>query len=133
METIAQALAILEDTDQKEKERVDAAHYLGKNGSEETAFALVAALDDDDYGVHWAASEGLARLGDAAMPALLRSLARPDCSPRIIEGAKHAFHTSTSHQVQTETRPILHAMHGSAQNIDIMQAVSNLMIKLAIN
>lgn len=52
VETIAQAIAILEDENNKEKERVDAAHYLGKNGSTETAFALVAALDDDDYGVH---------------------------------------------------------------------------------
>ena len=132
METIAQALAILEDTDQKEKERVDAAHYLGKNGSEETAFALVAALDDDDYGVHWAASEGLALLGEAAMPALLKALADANCSPRVIHGAKHAFHTSSSSVVRAEARPLVAAMHGPDQDIAVIQAASELMTKLRI-
>ena len=111
MMTIEGATAILLDTNAKEIDRTQAAHFLGENGSETAATALVTALDDDDYGVHWAASEGLAQLGDAAMPALLSALVSSNCSPRIIDGAKHAFHTSVSQTVRTESKELLQAMH----------------------
>ena len=132
LNTIEQAKSILQDESKSEKERVEAAHYLGKHGNKEVANLLVSALDDDDYGIHWAASEGLAYLGDAAMPALLKALVNPDCSPRMIHGAKHVFHTSSSVNVRKETANLLHTMHGSAQEIAIMQAASELMTTLRI-
>ena len=133
LETITQATAVLQDESAAEKARVDAAHYLGKYGSEETAYILVAALDEDDYGVHWAASEGLAQLGDAAMPALLKALVSSTCTPRVVYGAKHAFHTSGSSNVRMETKDILHTIHGSRASITTMQAASALMQKLSIH
>ncbi len=133
METIAQATAVLQDENAAETARVDAAHFLGRNGSEEAATLLVTTLDDDDYGVHWAASEGLASMGDAAMPALLNALVSSTCSPRTAHGAKHAFHTSSSSNVRMETKAILHTMHGSKVDMTTMQAASDLMIKLRVS
>lgn len=127
MMTIEEATAVLLDTNAKEIDRTQAAHFLGNSGSETAATALVTALEDDDYGVHWAASDGLAHLGEAAMPALLRALVSSNCSPRTIDGAKHAFHTNASQTVRTETKELLQTMHGSAQNISIMEAASSLM------
>lgn len=128
---IEQAKSILQDENKTEKERGNAAHYLGENGNEESGYVLVSALDDDDYGVHWAASEGLARLGEAAMPALLKALADPNCSRRVIHGAKHVFHTS-SPNVRKEAAGLLQAMHDSAQDIAIMQGASELITKLRL-
>lgn len=127
MMTIEEATAVLLDTNAREIDRTQAAHFLGESGSETAATALVSALDDDDYGVHWAASEGLAQLGDAAMPALLNALVSSYCSPRVVNGAKHAFHTSVSQTVRAETKELLQTMHGSARNISTMEAASSLM------
>ncbi len=132
IETIEQATAVLQNEQATEKERVEAAHYLGQHGSEADAYVLVTALDDDDFGVHWAASAGLAQLGDAAMPALLKALVNSTCSSRTLEGAKHTFHTSSSQNVHAETKDLLQAMHGTTMNISTMQATSDLMQKLSI-
>ena len=131
-ETVEQATSILQNKNAAETKRVAAAHFLGRSGSEAAADTLVIALDDDDFGVHWAASEGLALLGEAAMPALLKALADANCSPRVIHGAKHAFHTSSSSVVRAEARPLVAAMHGPDQDIAVIQAASELMTKLRI-
>jgi hypothetical protein len=133
IETFEQAKAVLQDTDEEERIRVHAAEFLAENGTAEAANLLVAALDNDDYGVHWAASEGLAAMGETALPAMLRALVAADCSPRVIHGAKHAFHTSSSLTVREETKGIVAAMHGPAQTIGVMQVANELMIKLSIS
>lgn len=130
--TFEQAREVLQNTSEKEVTRVHAAQFLAENGTEEAAELLVVALDDDDYGVHWAASQGLAAMGDTALPAVLRALVKEDCSPRLLHGAKHAFHTSSSRTVREETEGIVASMHGSAETIAVMQAATELMIKLSI-
>lgn len=130
--TFEQAREVLQSTSEQEVTRVHAARFLAENGTEEAAELLVVALDDDDYGVHWAASQGLAAMGDTALPAVLRALVKVDCSPRLLHGAKHAFHTSSSRTVREETKRIMAAMHGSAETIAVMQAATELMIKLSI-
>ena len=133
IETFEQAKAVLQDTDEEEEMRVHAAGFVAENGTEEAANLLVVALDDDDYGVHWAASKGLAAMGEAALPAVLRALVKADCSPRVIHGAKHAFHTSSSRTVREETEGIVAAVHGPAQTISTMEAANELMVKLSIS
>lgn len=132
IETLEQATAVLQDENAAEKDRVDAAHFLGRNKSETAADILLTALDDDDFGGHWAASKGLAQLGDAALPVILKALTSSHCSPRVFEGAKHTFHKSSSQTVQAETKKLLQTMHGSTPDFDTMQAASELMIKLSI-
>lgn len=131
-ETIAQATALIQNKNEPEERRVAAAHYLGEHGTEESAAVLVSALDDDDPGVRWAASEALAKMGDAAMPALLRAMVQPHCSLRLIDGAKHVFHTSSSDNVRAETTQLLQTMHGSSRSVAVMSAASALMTKLHI-
>lgn len=133
METIEQAEQILRDEHAAEDQRTKAAHFLSHSHSAAAADVLVSTLDDDDYGVHWAASEGLATLGDVAMPAMLHALARSDCSSRVIHGIKHAMHTSSSQQVQANTQGLVKAMHGHGQSIELMQQASALMTRLKIN
>lgn len=121
----------MQNASEKEVTRVHASHSLAENGTEEATELLVVELDDD-YGVHWAASQGLAAMGDTALPAVLRALVKEDCSPRLLHGAKHAFHTSSSRTVREETEGIVALMHGSAETIAVMQAATELMIKLSI-
>lgn len=133
IETFEQAKVVLQDTGEKEENRVHAAEFLAGSGTEGAADLLVVALDDDDYGVHWAASSGLAAMGETALPAVLRVLVKSDCSPRVLHGAKHAFHTSSSPTVREETKGIVAMMHGPAQTIGVMEAANELMIKLSIS
>ena len=126
------AVAALQDTKRDSEERVHAIKYLEQGATPEIITLLVTALNDDDYGVHWAASEALAQLGDDAFPALLRALARADNDQRLREGAKHIIHTSHGATVKKEGPTILHAMHGTSQDIATMQAASNVMMKLHI-
>lgn len=132
LETVAQATTVLNDRNQLEERRVAAAHFLGDYGTEESAAVLVSALDDDDPGVRWAASEALAKMGDLVMPALLRAMVQPHCSLRLIDGAKHVFHNSSSDNVRAETTQLLQTMHGSSQSVAVMSAASALMTKLHI-
>jgi len=126
------AVATLQDEKADSEERVHAVKYLEPGATPEIISLLVETLNDDDYGVHWAASEALAQLGDAAFPALLRALARPDNDQRLREGAKHIIHKSHGPTVKKEGAVILHAMHGTSQDISTMEAASNVMMKLHI-
>lgn len=133
IESFEQAQAVLQDTNGSEEIRVHAVEFLAGYGTEEAAELLVVALDDGDYGVHWAASSGLAAMGETALPALLRALVKADCSTRVMHGAKHAFHSSSSPTVREETKGIVAEMHGPAQTISVMEAANELMIKLSIS
>lgn len=55
MMTIDEATAVFLVEKAKEIDRTQAAYFFGESDSETAATALVTALDDDDYGVHWAA------------------------------------------------------------------------------
>ena len=132
-ETVEQEILILQNESAAEKDRVQAAHVLGRSGSQSAAEALVQALDGDDYGVHWAASEGLAQLGDVALPVLLKVLVSPTCSPRVRDGAKHVFHASSSENVRAQTKELLRVMHGPTEDINTMKAASDLLMRMSKN
>lgn len=127
------AVATLKNSRRESLERVNAVHYLRDDATPEIISLLVTTLNDDDYGVHWAASEVLAQLGDEAFPALLRALVQPDNDERLRDGAKHIIHTSKGPTVKKEGAAILQAMHGTSQDIKTMQAASAVMIKLHIS
>lgn len=126
------AITVLQDKSGNSANRVHAIKYLQQGATPEIISLLVIMLNDDDYGVHWAASEALAQLGDDAFPALLRALVQADNDQRLRDGVKHIIHTSHGPTVKKEGSIILKAMHGSSQNIATMQAASSIMIKLHI-
>jgi HEAT repeat protein len=122
------AISTLQDTSKSELEREEGITYLAENVSAEGAQALVAALEDDDEGVQWKAASALGRLGEDALPSLLRALARPDNDARLRKGALHAVHTMNP-ELREETKELEKALTGPAADIATMEAASDLMIR----
>lgn len=124
-----EAIAILKNTKLSELERDDAVHYLEEYPSAEGMEALVAALQDDDYGVRWKAGEALAQLGDAAMPALLRALCQPTEDAVLRQGARHVLHYNVSPRVQQQTRELMEALKGPGSGVATMEAAHKLLLQ----
>ena len=89
-----QALAILDNRLNPVAGREAAARFLRKNPEPQAVPRLVRALQDEDFGVRWAASEALAQLGLHALEEVLRVLADPNQvgDPRLRESAYHMLH-----------------------------------------
>jgi HEAT repeat protein len=124
-----QAIDILQDTSNSETEREHAIHFLQEHESREAIDALVAALEDDDYGVRWAAGSGLAQCGESAMPSLLKALIKADNDSRLREGSVHIFHNSASRKVREDSTELLEALKGPSAAIASMEAAYGLMEK----
>jgi HEAT repeat protein len=90
--------------------------------------ALVAALQDDDSGVRWAAGAALAQLGDAGMPALLKALCRPSEDTLLREGARHVLHYNASLRVRQETQELMQALKGPGSAVSTMEAAHRLLV-----
>jgi HEAT repeat protein len=126
------AIDTLHDTKKSEFEREVAINYLVENVSAERAQALVVALEDDDEGVQWKAASALGRLGEEALPSLLRALARPDNDARLRKGALHALHTMKP-ELREETKELQKALSGPAADIATMEAAYELMARRHIS
>jgi len=127
IESPAQAIAAINNPKLPENEHSAATHYLADNPSREGYAALVAALEDDDHGVRYAASSALAYIGDAAMPALLAALAQPDNSKMLRDGAHRAISENSSSRVRSSCGDLLVALRGSQAAIATMEAALPLM------
>ena len=112
IESTEQAIGILQNTKLREVEREDAIHYLQQNPSAEGNQALVAGLDDDDYGVGWASGSALAQLGEPAFPSLLKALSQPGNSIRLRRGARHVIHYNSSTKVRHQSEKLMKALKG---------------------
>ena len=106
------AISTVQNGRLSEPEREEAIEYLRRNPSPEAIQVLITTLEDDDYGVRWAAGAALAQLGDAAWPPLLRALAKPDNSIRLRKGARHVLHYTTSPKVRSQSQELLRALKG---------------------
>jgi HEAT repeat protein len=83
IENEKQAIKILDNYENNSVIREEAARFLEENPTENATQRLIMALTDDDFGVRWAASTALTKLGDSALPALLQALIK-DPSTRIV-------------------------------------------------
>ncbi len=126
-ENTAQAIAALQDAKLAEKQRVDAAHFLGADPSPEAIAALVTALEDDDHGVRWAAGSALGHLGEAALPALLNALTAPGVDKTLRDGARHVLTDNSSAQVRELSVPLVKALKGPEADIAAMQEAQKLL------
>jgi HEAT repeat protein len=122
-----EAIALLENTRLSEHEREGSVHYLRDHPSPEGDEALIAALDDDDAGVRWAAGAALAELGDDAFPALLNKLAHKSNDTWLREGARHVIHYNSSSRVRAESGELMRALKGPAADIASMEAAYKLL------
>jgi HEAT repeat protein len=129
IESTEQAIDILQDTANSEAERENAIHFLQQHESREGIEVLVTALEDDDYGVRWAAGSALAKFGESAMPSLLNALIKADNDSRLREASVHIIHNSTSRKVREESKELLKALKGPSAAIASMEAAYGLMEK----
>lgn len=127
IESTAQAVAAMNNARLSENERTSAVHYLRDNPSGEGNAALVAALEDDDHGVRYAASAALAYIGEPAMPTLLEALAKPDNNRVLRDGATRVLTENSSSRVREACGPLLAAFKGSQAGIATMEAAIPLM------
>ena len=127
IESTPQAIAAMNNAKLPENERTDAVHYLRDNPSSEGNAALVAALEDNDHGVRYAASSALAYIGEPAMPALLDALSQPDNSKALRDGAHRVLTENSSSRVHEKCGPLLAALRGSQAAITTMEEAIHLM------
>jgi HEAT repeat protein len=122
-----EAIAILQNTRLSELAREDAIYYLQEYPSPEGMEALVAALQDDDPGVQWAAGAALAQLGDAGIPALLRALSQPSEDTLLRQGARHVLHYNASTRVRQQTQELMQALKGPGSSVSTMEVAYKLL------
>ena len=128
IESTSQAVGVLKDHKLSEFEREQGIRYIQNHPSPEGAEALVAALEDSDFGVRWTAAAALADMGEAGMPALLRALSTPGHDDQLLrEGARHVLHYNTSAKVSSRTGELLKALKGPGAETETMLAASRIL------
>jgi hypothetical protein len=111
-----QAMNVLDNSEHDPVKREEAARFLEENPTENAVQRLIKALTDDDFGVRWAASIALTRLGDKALPSLLQTLI-DDTSPRLRESAYHVFHYNDNPWIRLHSKPLMEAMKSLAPDV----------------
>ncbi len=129
-ESLKHAISVLNDPSEDSLKRVDAVRYLGEIGTEEAIQILVATLEDDDYGVRWAAADELAKLGDKAAQVVLRNLLDPNTSNRVFEMAVHIFKNNGDILIRTKAETLVRALEADHE-IEAMTEASKLLNELA--
>ncbi len=128
-ESMEQAIAILKNPTESSLKRVEAVRFLGELASEKAIQILVETLEDDDYGVRWAAADELARLGEKAAPAVLRKLLDPNASARVFEMAAHIFKNNSDILLRSKAEALARALE-SDHPIEAMTEASKLLNEL---
>lgn len=126
----AQARQILDNPNETVAEREAAIYFLGADPTTANLERLVEALEDNDFGVRWAAGATLARAGDAALPPLARALVRKHDSVWLREGAYHALYYNASGHVSALTVELQKALKGPAAEVATVSAAEHLLIAL---
>jgi HEAT repeat protein len=125
-----QALSILDARQSLVGEREAAARFLRKNPDPRAVPRLVQALQDEDFGVRWAASEALGQLGVPALEAVLRALADPDRvgDPRLRESAYHMLHLNPDWPVPVKA--LMACLKGPAPDLASLEEAARLLQRL---
>jgi HEAT repeat protein len=92
--------------------RWEAARTLQETEDPQAAPALVAALDDPELGVSWAAGEALIALGRGALPPLLEALSERPYSNALYMRAHHVLHELAADHGDGPLREVLNALGG---------------------
>ena len=129
-ESIQEALAVLDDATRPAMEREQAAHKLAETPSPEVVERLVAALEDEESGVRWAAAAALIDCGDVALAQLLNALVAQADSTWLREGAHHVFSNTRSLKVQQATVDVVKVLKGPAANVATTEAAVRALMAL---
>ncbi len=128
--SIEEARKTLDDVTRPTLEREDAVHYLAKQDDPDTLARLVSALDDNAFGVRWAAAVALAGKGATALPQLLRDLTIHSGSSWMREGIYHVLHYNASPAVREKSAELMVALKGPAADITSPIAATRLLQSL---
>jgi len=122
-----QAVAILNNRLNSVAEREAAARFLKKNPEPQAVPRLVKALQDEDFGVRWAASEALSQLGVHALETVLGVLADPDQvgDPRLRESAYHMLHLGRAWPVPVNK--LMQSLKGPAADLATLEEAARLL------
>ncbi|MEZ4662566.1 MAG: HEAT repeat domain-containing protein [Caldilineaceae bacterium] len=131
IQTVAEAIAVLDQPAGSSTEREDAIHFLHNHPSPEGAERLVAALSDDDTGVRWAAAQGLIDYGERALPPLLRALAQNAGNSNLRIGAYQVLHDNPNASIREQMVELIKALRGPGADVASMQAASKLYLSMA--
>jgi len=125
-DTLKAARILLENQSGTIQERETAIHQLSQNPTDEDIRRFVAALEDNDFGVRWAAAVALAEAGDRALPPLLRALIDRPNSVWLRQGAHHIFHYSNGPTVRQHAAEFMAATKGPAAELSTEQVAARL-------
>ena len=125
--SIQEALQVLDDLKRSPLERENAVHYLADKDDAKALERLVAALDDDVFGVRWAAATALANKGEKALPLLMSALTVQSGSSWMREGVYHALHYNTSPTVREKSIELMAALKGPGADMAAPAAAVRLM------
>ncbi len=122
-----QALAIMDNRLNPVAKREAAARFLGKFPEPQAVASLVDALQDEDFGVRWAASEALSKLGVHALEEVLKVLADPNKvgDPRLRDSAYHMLHLGQ--QWPVSVKDLMRSLKGPAADLATLEAAARLL------
>ncbi|MFN8596516.1 MAG: HEAT repeat domain-containing protein [Anaerolineae bacterium] len=131
IESLEEALKLLDDVREAPAQREAAVHYLGDHSSPQVIVRLVQALQDDDFGVRWEAALTLTQLGEPAVIEVLKALADPKRvdDPRLREGAYHILRNGTLPAALNVT-DLLTALRGQAADISSLVEAYRLLCEI---
>ena len=126
--SIEEAVKVAKDESLTELEREKALRYLEQSDDPEVIKMLIAALEDDDHGVRFAAAEVLAAQGESSFKYLLESLAQPN-NMMLRNGARVVIHQNSSVTVKAKSKELLNALDAPGADIRTMEEATKLLIE----
>ncbi len=122
-----QALEIMDNRLSPVADREAAARFLKKFPEPQAVPRLVRALQDEDFGVRWAASEALSKLGVQALEAVVKVLADPDKvgDPRLRDSAYHMLHLGREWPVSV--KGLMRSLKGPAADLATLEEAARLL------
>ena len=105
--------------DRNDQVRWEVTKALGEIGDPETAPALTAALEDEEFDVRWLAAEGLIALGPKGLTPLLQALTERPQSVWLREGAHHVLHDLSKAGLQKRMASLLKTLEGIDPEIEV--------------
>ncbi len=113
--------------DKYDSTRAEAVKALAEIGGEESAPGLVKALQDEEFGIRWAAAEGLIAMNARSLKALFQALEEKPDSSLLREGAHHVIHGLARGELRKYLAPVLVALEGPAPMPQTLMAVHRAM------
>ncbi len=124
------ALQALDDLKADTLDRESAVRYLADQIDTGSMDRVIAALDDDAFGVRWTAATVLAQKGEAVLPQVLSTFIVHDGSNWMREGLYHIVHYNASLAIQKKSAELMAALKGPGADIAAPLAASRLLQSL---